>query len=336
MNARTLRLWTLALLFPAAVAPAHAQVKASERGGVHQTIDGTTITVNYSRPRARGRTPLFGGDVVHWDHVWTPGADSATTLEIDKPVTIQGQYIPVGKYSVWFVVKDTTAWEVRLDPVAARFHLPEPEAHDSLITFMVDVGQRDVFFETLTWSFPEIRVNGATLAMQWGTTHVPLTVTVESTIELTVSTEVAAPILGTYQLAAEGERPWWNRTVVIAYDSAGSWPKSIWYEREVATDPENEDAVKDDAHDETDEHAEGAADDADTDAAEEEEDDPPWEAALLVVADDWFTPAWLHDGQLWSATKAMTLEFAIEDGRATGFELRNRKDEVVAKATRVY
>jgi hypothetical protein len=154
MNARTLGMWTLGLLLPGTAAPAEAQIKASERGGVHQTVDGTTITVDYARPRDRGRSPLFGGDVVHWDHVWTPGADWATTLEIDKPVSIQGTDVPVGKYSVWFVVKDTTVWEVRLDPRDSLFHLPEPEAHDSLITFMAEVHQREPYRETLTWSSP--------------------------------------------------------------------------------------------------------------------------------------------------------------------------------------
>ncbi len=56
MNLRTLTLWTLGMLL-AAVVPAQAQIKASERGGVHQTIDGTTITIDYARPRARGRAP---------------------------------------------------------------------------------------------------------------------------------------------------------------------------------------------------------------------------------------------------------------------------------------
>lgn len=328
MNKRTLGLWTVGLLLQAAVtpAPAHGQIKASERGGVYQTIDGTTITVNFSRPRARGRSPLFGGDVVHWDHVWTPGADSATTLKITKPVTIQGHDIPAGKYSVWFVVEDTTTWEVRLDPVHGRWHLPEPEPHDSLITFMADVERREPFFEVLTWWFPEVRMNGMTLAMKWGNTYVPLDVTVESTIDLTVSPEAAAPILGSYEVTGEGERPWWNRTLVVLYDSAGAWPKGTWYEREVADDAEGEEAVED---------AQDNAGDADDASDDEGEEDPPWEAALLQVSDEWFTPAWLHDGKLWSATKAMTLEFKMEDGRATGFELRNRKDEVVATARRI-
>ena len=195
MNLRTLTLWTLGVLL-AAVVPAQAQIKASERGGVHQTIDGTTITIDYARPRARGRAPLFGGDVVHWDHVWTPGADWATTLEIDKPVQIQGNDIPVGKYSVWFVVKDTTAWEVWLEPKDSLWHIPEPERTDEQIHFMADVEQRDVSFETLTWWFPETKMTGTTLAMQWGTTYVPLHITVEMSFQMTVSAELAASVVG--------------------------------------------------------------------------------------------------------------------------------------------
>ena len=332
MDARTLGLWTLGLLLSAAAPPAHAQIKASERGGVHQTIDGTTITVDYARPRARGRSPLFGDDVVHWEHVWTRGADWATTLEINKPVTIQGHEIPVGKYSVWFVVEDTTAWEVWLEPKDSLWHIPEPERTDEQIHFMADVEHQDVFFETLTWWFPETRMAGTTLAMQWGTTYVPLEIRVEPSIELTVSAEAAAPILGTYAMTAEGERSWWNRRIEIVYDSSRSWPRSTWYERETEEDANDDGATE--GHEQDTGDADGTDTTADT-SNEADEDDPPWEAALLLVTDEWFTPAWLQDGELWSASKSMTLEFEFEYGRATGFQLRNRKDEVVGKATRV-
>jgi len=44
-----------------------AQIRASELGTVSQTIDGTVISVEYSRPRARGRASLFGTKAVRWD-----------------------------------------------------------------------------------------------------------------------------------------------------------------------------------------------------------------------------------------------------------------------------
>ena len=66
-----------------------------------QIIDGTKISMEYSRPRARGRNPLFGNPrVVRWNEVWTPGANWATTFEINKPITLAGRAVAKGKYSV--------------------------------------------------------------------------------------------------------------------------------------------------------------------------------------------------------------------------------------------
>ena len=72
-----------------------AQVMPSERGTVSQTVDGTTITIEYSRPVARGRTPF--PDVVRYGRPWTPGANWATTIEVDKPIHLNGNELPKGK-----------------------------------------------------------------------------------------------------------------------------------------------------------------------------------------------------------------------------------------------
>jgi hypothetical protein len=62
---------------------AGAQIVASERALVAQVVDGTRLTVDYSRPRARGRTNIYGG-MEKWGRAWTPGADDATTLEFNR------------------------------------------------------------------------------------------------------------------------------------------------------------------------------------------------------------------------------------------------------------
>src|SRR6478672_8530028 len=61
---------------------------ASEKGSVTQSVDGTTITIEYYRPVARGRTPF--PDVVHWGRMWTAGANWATTFDVDKPIRVNG------------------------------------------------------------------------------------------------------------------------------------------------------------------------------------------------------------------------------------------------------
>src|SRR5512138_2714895 len=91
---------------------AHAQGMASEKGAVSQTIDGTTITIEYYRPVAHGRTPF--PDVVHWGRFWTPGANWATTLDVDRPIHLNGNAIPKGKYSVW-MIPGADEWTVVLN-----------------------------------------------------------------------------------------------------------------------------------------------------------------------------------------------------------------------------
>src|SRR6202022_1713356 len=96
---------TVAAAMLAAVSPlAQAQIRASERGTVSQTVDGTVITVDYSRPQMRGRDSLFGKLVPH-DEIWTPGAHQATTLLVSRDVTLAGKPLPAGKYSLWMVTK---------------------------------------------------------------------------------------------------------------------------------------------------------------------------------------------------------------------------------------
>src|SRR5207253_2946033 len=113
MNARIL---AAALLTFIAV-DAHAQIRASEMSTFSQMIDGTKISMSYSRPRGRGRDTLFGSKKgVRWDEVWTPGANYATTFEVNRPVRIDGHAVKAGTYSVWMVVRKSGDWTMVLDP----------------------------------------------------------------------------------------------------------------------------------------------------------------------------------------------------------------------------
>jgi hypothetical protein len=180
----------------ALAASAGAQIRASELGSVSQIIDGTRIAIEYSRPRARGRTDMFGGEV-KWQEVWTPGANYATTLEISKDIKLEGHAIPKGKYSVWMVVRPEGDWTFVLDPRHRLFHMEHPDSTAEQIRFPVKT-ETAPFTEVLTWSFPENRATGATLDMRWGTIRVPLRIAVQPTYRMAVSREVALPYVGSY------------------------------------------------------------------------------------------------------------------------------------------
>ena len=177
--------------------PATAQVKASEIGTMSQLIDGTKISMEYSRPRVRGRDPLFGTKAVHWGEVWTPGANWATTLETDKAITLDGHAVPKGKYSVWFVVRQSGDWTMVLDPKWKLFHMTPPDSNATQVRVPVHAHEAP-FAEVLTWSMPALRVDGGTLAMNWDRTAVSVNVGVAPSLTTSMPLADAQQYLGSY------------------------------------------------------------------------------------------------------------------------------------------
>ena len=152
----------LALCAPSAL---RAQVRLSERGQVSQTVDGVVVTIDYARPRVRGRSPIFGRRV-HWGEVWTPGANMATTLEVSRDVELDGHRVPRGKYSLWFVVAEGEQWTLLLHPDWDRFHTARPDATEGLVRFAVQAVAAPPT-EVLTFSFPDVSDTGAVLQFEW-------------------------------------------------------------------------------------------------------------------------------------------------------------------------
>lgn len=283
----------LALAIPASVS---AQFRASEAASVSQTIDGTRISLEFSRPQVRGRAPLFGR-VVRWGETWTPGANWATTLEVSKDVKINGHAVAKGKYSVWMVVRQEGDWTLVLDPQSHRFHMMPPDSSAAQIRFPVRPEQRP-FLEVLTWSFPVNRISGATLAMQWGTTYVPLDVEVQPTHALTFAAERSGAYLGTYDFlwTSSSGLPASTKPVAFTVSYEGGRLIGRW---NPAPDPTMATIV------------------------------------LVPLTGDWFLTGFYDEkGTVYDLETEMVFEFAMQGGRASSFEIRGLGDAVMATGKR--
>jgi hypothetical protein len=200
---RTARLVATALLLGSTMPleQAHAQIRASELQTVAQTVDGTTVTLTYSRPRLRGRSNIWGTRVVRWGEVWTPGANDATTLQVDHDITVSGVKVPKGKYSVWMVVSKDSTWTMLLDPKWKQFHEDHPKPNDTQIHVPVSANhQASTVEDALTWSFPSVTARGGTMAMQWERMRVTAPFAVTPTLSETMPEAEARPYTGTYVL----------------------------------------------------------------------------------------------------------------------------------------
>jgi hypothetical protein len=143
----------------------------SQRGSVSQTVAFTTISVAYGRPVARGRA-LFG-QLVPWDSIWHPGADSATRITFDHDVLVEGQKLKAGEYSLWLLPREHRPWTVIFSRAAHTFHKPYPGGADDVLR--VDVTPESVsHVETMVIYFPNTLRDDAVMRIHWGQTAVPI------------------------------------------------------------------------------------------------------------------------------------------------------------------
>lgn len=208
---------TAALLLSAQ--PLGAQIRASELQSIAQTVDGTTLRVTYSRPRLRGRTDVFGTRAVQWGEVWTPGANWATLLELDKDITMSGVSVPKGKYGVWFVVSKDSSWTMLLDPKWRQFHMDHPKPNDTQIHVPVKADPRaSTSEEALTFSFPSVTARGGALAMQWAHMRVTMPFQVTPSLSEKLPEAEAKTFVGTYALDSAGKS---TGAMIVTYVNGG-------------------------------------------------------------------------------------------------------------------
>lgn len=164
-------LLTAALCFVHALPVGAQGYPFSQRGEVRQNVAFTEISIAYGRPTARGRV-LFP-DLVKWDRVWNPGADSATRIAVSRGIEVEGRPLPAGEYTIWLIPRERAPWTLILSRAAHVFHTPYPgESHDELRVDIAPV-QGD-HMETLAFYFPMTLREEAELRFHWGTTVLPV------------------------------------------------------------------------------------------------------------------------------------------------------------------
>ncbi len=359
MSKRLSLLFAVLALSLALPALAQAQPVASERASLSQTIDGTTIVIDYARPRIRGRGEPFGDIVYIGDHRWTPGANWATMLTSNKDFTLNGQAIPEGTWSLWIDLEED-GWTLILDPQDSLFHIPPPEDSDEQIRIALEP-REGPFMESLIFWIPETRLSGFDLRLGWGTTEIPFEVEVEPTFQTDVVEADALPLVGDYQWTwvpreASGDA---DHDEDAGHDEHGD--EAEGHDEETEGDEHGGEEGPGD-HDEADHDEEGeGGHDGDEDAAPSGPP-PPMEFELAYVGThleatasfpgpdgpmtgwllplggsgtDLFQLAWVQDGELWELFTFWIFEVVRDDdGQVVGLDVRNEDDTLAATVRR--
>lgn len=149
---------------------AAAELKAgaaqlSVRDTARGSIGSATITIDYGRPLARGRTLL--GSVINYDRIWRTGANAATQFTTTAPISIAGLAVPAGTYTLW-TVPHTTGVDLIVNRQSGQWGTEYSSAQD-LGTVKLTTSEVATPVEKFTISVVAEGAGRGALVLEWGT-----------------------------------------------------------------------------------------------------------------------------------------------------------------------
>ncbi len=137
------------------------------------TVNGATITIDYSSPGVKGRK-IWGG-LVPYDKVWRAGANEATLFTTSKDILVEGKKLPAGKYSLyaipgekdWIIIfnSKTGQWGVKDDESTTE------EPANDVLRVTVKPEKSTAFNERMKFV-----IGGKGFALEWENLRVPVSI----------------------------------------------------------------------------------------------------------------------------------------------------------------
>lgn len=183
-----------------------AQVKTpqpSPKSVLNQVVGLTDVTVEYSRPSAKGRVVF--GDLVPFGKLWRTGANANSTVSFSEDVVINGTTVKKGKYAI-FTLPKADMWEVILYTNTDNWGLPENyDVNKVAVSLNVDPVMLNNHVESFTIGINNLTNDSASLDISWEKTMVSLKfeVPTQKAAMASIAKVLAGPTAGDYFSSAQ-------------------------------------------------------------------------------------------------------------------------------------
>lgn len=149
--------------------------RPSPPGTAELTLDGKTITVDYSRPKIAdpktGQPRTIMGGLVPYGEVWRAGANEATTLKTEGDLTVSGTRVPAGTYTL-FTIPEPDKWTLIISKKTGEWGTPYPGESDDFARVPMSVQHLDHVVDPFTITLlPKSGSKAAQLCLAWERTQ---------------------------------------------------------------------------------------------------------------------------------------------------------------------
>lgn len=143
--------------------------RASQRQAVSQTLGDTEVSIIYNRPNVNERE--IWGKLVPYGEVWRTGANEATIFEISNDISVNGQKLPKGKYSL-HTIPDKDEWTIIFNKTWDQWGSFNYKAADDALRIKVKPAAGN-FKETMTIDIDNVGATTADVVIAWEKVRVP-------------------------------------------------------------------------------------------------------------------------------------------------------------------
>ncbi|MEZ4826309.1 MAG: DUF2911 domain-containing protein [Bacteroidia bacterium] len=139
---------------------------------VEQEFGLGTVTLDYSRPSAKGRKVF--GDLVPFGQVWRTGANGATKITFTDAVKVEGNAVAAGTYAL-YTIPGESEWTVMLySDLSLGGNVAGYDQTKEAVRVSVKSSHIAFSVETFTIFMDELRDNSASLVLVWEETMVSI------------------------------------------------------------------------------------------------------------------------------------------------------------------
>ncbi len=150
--------------------------KPSPSAEVEQQVGITEVEISYSRPSVRGRQ--IWGKLVPYGKMWRTGANKATSIAFDKPVSIAGKEVEPGKYAI-FTIPKKDKWTVIINENADQWGKADYDKSKDVHRFKVSPEETH-HHEMMTFHFKNVTKDSAGIVLAWKKTRIDFPLTLET------------------------------------------------------------------------------------------------------------------------------------------------------------
>lgn len=141
---------------------------------IKQAFALSEITIDYSRPSAKGR--VIYGDLVPFGKIWRTGANAATKITFGDDVKVEGMDVKAGTYAL-YTVPNKDSWEVMLyKDLTIGGDVAKYKKEDEVLRVVVKPMAINDKVETFVINMCDITNNTANIELVWEKTKVNIKV----------------------------------------------------------------------------------------------------------------------------------------------------------------